>query len=115
MNTAILRLILIILVALTVLLTGCATNHQSRIQEKANVDTKAFDSKKNSFTVKDGIQAKSVIVNRINYLKLFFQPSIDPYFGGKDISSSCVNQTYFSEAREDDEGLWAFAHILADE
>ena len=99
----------ILAATLVILASGCATKKvpAGRLQELRFVNR--------TIPVADRKAAKAYLQNQVNYLKILFEQSKDPYYGQPKWTEECLKTNRIGEIENFDGGLLVLSDLLLDE
>ena len=81
---------------------------------EAVLQTDRYDIKQRNLNAYSTIEAETITSNKIEFMKLYFKESQDPYFGNESVPKECLDKTRFSKPLSTPDGIWAFANIPVD-
>lgn len=91
---------------------GCAAPTVARYDLKYLKDQPKSVSRKIPVSSRD--EAKKVISNQLNFLKMLFTQSTDPYFGTPKWAEDCLKENKIGEVKEFAKGIQATSVLFLD-
>lgn len=71
--------------------------------------------KDTKISTKDSSEARIITKNKIDFMKMHFQNSTDPYFGTSTLPEECLTELDWGHEKQDSEGFWVVSKVLTDD
>lgn len=91
------------------ILFSCAHQPKKSLQSYILQDGSAQHQK---IRVKDKTEARRIIHNKYNYLKILFEQSVDPYYGQPKWSASCLAENNIGSVVENDVVIFNLSSLV---